>query len=89
MGPLSILLLRKYYMDDLYLRGVVKPIQYPIAAAVNTFDRRVIDGAVNGVGVGTTVLGRFLRYVQTGNVQRYAVFLFVGVAVLAIVITRF
>jgi NADH-quinone oxidoreductase subunit L len=89
MGPLSTLLRRNYYMDDLYLRGVVKPIQYPIAAAVNAFDRRVVDGAVNGVGVGTTVLGRFLRYVQTGNVQRYAVFLFAGVAVLAIVITRF
>jgi NADH-quinone oxidoreductase subunit L len=88
MGPLSTLLRRTYYMDDLYLRGVVKPIQYPMAAAVDAFDRRVVDGAVNGVGVGTTVLGRFLRYVQTGNVQRYAVFLFGGVAVLAIVITR-
>jgi NADH-quinone oxidoreductase subunit L len=89
MGPLTTLLRNKYYLDDLYLRGIVRPIQYPIAAAVNTFDRRVIDGAVNGVGVVTGILGHFLRYVQTGNVQRYAVFLFVGVAVLAIVITRF
>jgi NADH-quinone oxidoreductase subunit L len=89
MGPLTTILQRKFYMDDLYLRGVVKPIQYPIAAAVNLFDKRVIDGAVNGVGMGTETVGRFLRYVQTGNVQRYAVFLFVGVAVLAIVITRF
>jgi NADH-quinone oxidoreductase subunit L len=89
MGPVTTVLQRKYYMDDLYMRGIVKPIQYPVAAAVNTFDRRVIDGAVNGVGVVTGTLGRFLRYVQTGNVQRYAVFLFVGVAVLAIVITRF
>jgi NADH-quinone oxidoreductase subunit L len=89
MGPATTVLQRKFYMDDIYLRGIVKPIQYPIAAAVNTFDRRVIDGAVNGVGVVTGVLGRFLRYVQTGNVQRYAVFLFVGVAVLAVVITRF
>jgi NADH-quinone oxidoreductase subunit L len=88
MGPLTTILRRKFYMDDLYLRGVVKPIQYPIAAAVNTFDKRVIDGAVNGVGTGTEMTGRFLRYVQSGNVQRYAVFLFVGVAVLAIVITR-
>jgi NADH-quinone oxidoreductase subunit L len=89
MGPLTTILQRKYYMDDLYLRGVIRPIQYPIAAAVNLFDKRVIDGAVNGVGMGTETVGRFLRYVQTGNVQRYAVFLFVGVAVLAIVITRF
>jgi NADH-quinone oxidoreductase subunit L len=89
MGPATTVLQRKFYMDDLYQRGIVKPIQYPIAAAVNTFDRRVIDGAVNGVGVVTGLLGSFLRYVQSGNVQRYAVFLFVGVAVLAVVITRF
>jgi len=88
MGTFTTLLRRKFYMDDLYDKGVVKPIQYSVAAAVNGFDRRVIDGAVNGVGSGTEFLGKVLRYVQTGNVQRYAVFLFVGVAVLAVVITR-
>jgi len=88
MGPLTTVLQHKYYMDDLYTKGIVKPIQYSVSAAVNTFDRGVIDGAVNGVGSGTEFLGKVLRYVQTGNVQRYAVFLFVGVAVLAVVITR-
>ena len=45
--------------------------------------------AVNGVGRETGQLGGVLRYVQTGNVQRYAVYLFVGVGVLALLITRF
>ena len=49
----------------------------------------MIDGAVNGVGVGTRRPGGVLRYVQSGDVQRYAVYLFVGVVVLAVVITRF
>jgi len=88
MGPLTTLLQHKYYMDDLYTKGIVRPIQYSVSAAVNGFDRRVVDGAVNGVGGGTEFLGKVLRHVQTGNVQRYAVFLFVGVAVLALVITR-
>jgi NADH-quinone oxidoreductase subunit L len=48
----------------------------------------VVDGAVNGTGVLTRVLGGFLRFIQSGNVQSYAVLLFVGTAFLAIAITR-
>ncbi|HEX2030581.1 MAG TPA: NADH-quinone oxidoreductase subunit L [Actinomycetota bacterium] len=114
LGPLYAFLDRKYFLDDVYLRGIVRPIQYPIAAFVNwtsrvildgivngfgilarllgrateAVDRRVVDGAVNRVAVGTGWTGALLRYVQSGNVQRYAVFLFVGVAVLAVIFTR-
>ena len=88
LGPLYTLFQRKYYMDDVYTEGIRKPIQYPIANATAAFDRRVIDGGVNGLGTGTRRLGFVLKYVQSGNVQRYAVFLFAGVAILAFVITR-
>jgi NADH-quinone oxidoreductase subunit L len=114
MGPAYTLLDRKYYLDDVYLKGIVRPIQYPIARAVNwtntyildgivngfawltrkfgsatdAVDRNLVDGVVNRVAVGTGWTGGLLRYVQSGNVQRYAVILFVGVAVLAVVFTR-
>jgi NADH-quinone oxidoreductase subunit L len=88
-GPYH-LLEHKYYVDEIYDATIVQPVKTVSEKGLwKTLDVRVIDGAVNGVGAVTEVLGRFLRYVQTGNVQRYAVFLFVGVAVLAIVITRF
>ena len=48
----------------------------------------MVDGAVNGVAFSAGATGGLLRYLQSGNVQRYAVFLFVGVAIMAIVITR-
>jgi NADH-quinone oxidoreductase subunit L len=115
LGPAYVLLERKYYLDDLYLKGVVRPVQYRLSAAVywtnqkildglvngaawatrkisvgvDVVDRRAVDGAVNGVGQFTRGSGGLLRYIQSGNVQRYAVFLFVGVAILAIAITRF
>jgi NADH-quinone oxidoreductase subunit L len=108
------LLDRKYYLDDIYLRGIVRPVQYSIARAVywtnqrildgvvNGFglfarllgratdatDRNVVDGAVNRVAVGAGWTGGLLRYIQSGNVQRYAVLLFAGVAILAVVFTR-
>jgi NADH-quinone oxidoreductase subunit L len=108
------LLDRKYYLDDLYLKGIVHPIRDRVSAAVYwtnqhvldgvvngagalakglsrvvmLFDRRVIDGAVDGVGNVARESGGLLRYLQSGNVQRYAVFLFAGVLALAIVFTR-
>ncbi len=115
LGPAYTVLEHKYYLDDLYLRGIVRPIQYRISAAVywtnqhildaavnaaawvtrrvagvvNTADQKVVDGAVNGIAFSAEASGGLLRYLQSGNVQRYAIFLFVGVAILAIAITRF
>jgi NADH-quinone oxidoreductase subunit L len=114
LGPLHTFLDRKYYLDDIYLRGIVRPIQYSVAAVINwtnryildgivngfgqvarllgratdAADRGVVDGTVNRVAVGTGWAGALLRYVQSGNVQRYAVLLFVGVTVLTVVFTR-
>jgi NADH-quinone oxidoreductase subunit L len=114
LGPGYALLERKYFLDDIYLGGIIRPIQYPIARAVywtnqrlldgavnaaawltrklsrgiDLIDRKGIDGAVNDVAFATGRSGGFLKYIQSGNVQRYAVFLFVGVAILAIAITR-
>ena len=39
----------KYYLDKIYIDGVIRPIQYPIARAIYWFDQHIIDGFVNGV----------------------------------------
>ena len=114
LGPVYTVLERKYFLDDLYLRGIVRPIQYRLSAAanwfnqrvldgivhgfawvarlfagvVNTIDARAVDGAVNGAAGLTGFTGGILRYIQSGNVQRYAVFLFTGVVAAAIIFTR-
>jgi NADH-quinone oxidoreductase subunit L len=45
-------LVNKYYLDDLYIKGVIRPIQYPIARAAYWINQHVLDGVVNGVGIG-------------------------------------
>jgi NADH-quinone oxidoreductase subunit L len=55
---------------------------------VNLFDKGVIDRGVNGVAGTAGATGGFLRYIQSGNVQRYIAFLFVGVLVLAVVFAK-
>ena len=52
------------------------------------FDRNVIDGIVNGAGETAGRTGSVLKYLQSGNVQWYAVGLFVGVIALAVVFIR-
>ena len=59
-----------------------------LAPATYWFDQRVIDGVVNGAGLGTRRLARGLRYVQSGQAQWYAAALFIGVVGLAVVATR-
>ena len=51
-------------------------------------DQRVVDGVVNGAGLGTRRLARGLRYVQSGQAQWYAAALFLGVVGLAVVVTQ-
>ncbi len=46
------LLEKKYYIDDLYMNGVVRPIMGPLARMILWFDMHVVDGLVNSVGLG-------------------------------------
>ena len=105
------LLENKYYIDDLYMQGVVNPIKGPIARFIdwtnsyiidfvvnlvgvltrglgkfvyNGVDQRGIDLAINEVAVGAGFLGGRLRFIQTGKIQQYATWLFVGAVALVI-----
>ena len=56
-----------------------------LARLISWIDRNVIDGFVNSVGETAGDAGGLLKYIQNGNVQWYAVGLFVGVIALTIV----
>jgi NADH-quinone oxidoreductase subunit L len=86
--PAWTVLQRKFFLDDLYERGLVRAVTGALAPATYWFDQRVVDGVVNGAGLGTRRLARGLRYVQSGQAQWYAAALFVGVVGLAVVVTQ-
>jgi len=52
------LLEHKYYIDDLYMDGVIRPIRGPIARGIDWFNGHVIDFVVNGAGYLARGLGR-------------------------------
>ena len=74
--------LNKWWFDDLYhLLFIV--IGGRVAGALWWFDREIVDGTVNAVGVGTVDAGRGLRRIQTGRVQNYALGIAIGFIVMA------
>jgi NADH-quinone oxidoreductase subunit L len=56
---LNTFLVEKYYLDKIFVGGVVGAIKGPIARGVYWTNQKIIDGVVNGVGVGAKLIGRF------------------------------
>ena len=74
------LLVRKYYMDDLYEEVGVRRLFYGMLAAMtHWFDRSVVDGAAEGVGLVSRNVGRAVSLLQTGQVQAYGVAITIGI----------
>ena len=81
--PIHVLLLNKYYVDELYDAVIVQPIkQVSTKGLWRGVDAALIDGAVNGVGVAVRGTSSALRRLQTGSVRTYAAAVFVGVVLI-------
>jgi len=71
----------KYFVDEAYEATVIQPVYRGSVKLWHDFDEAVIDGAVNGVGSQIERGSAFLRSVQTGYVQFYALLLTLGAVV--------
>ena len=73
------LLSNKYYVDELYDAAIVQPIKIVSTGGLwKGMDAGVIDGSVNGVGLGVRASSMGLRRLQTGSIRAYAASLFLG-----------
>jgi NADH-quinone oxidoreductase subunit L len=78
-GPLYTLLAKGFYVDELY-GLLVHGLFLAAARGLAWFDRAVVDGAVNLVGVSARRAGDLIRRTLTGKVQGYALLAFGGLA---------
>ena len=78
-APMQPLLEHKWYFDELYESAIVQPLRQLADWFAAIFDRKVIDGAVNGTATGLSRVGELTRRLQNGYVPTYALSVLVGV----------
>jgi NADH-quinone oxidoreductase subunit L len=76
---LYTLVYNKYFVDEIYDAGVVKPLVGGSRLVLwKGVDAGLIDGIVNGVGARAKNLGGLLRLAQSGNTRSYATWVAFG-----------
>ena len=84
LGAFGRVLQHAYYFDAAIARLVSGPVTAFGRFLSEVVDRRVIDGAVNGIGRAVQEAGGGLRSLQTGRVRNYALGIAAGTALLLI-----
>ena len=72
----------KWYFDEAYDRSIVRPTFTVAVELWKRIDVAVIDGAVNGVARAIAWCAWFLRLVQSGQTQHYALGMALGAVVI-------
>ena len=80
--PIYLLLLNKWYFDEIYDALLVQPAIRLARALWQTGDVTVIDGVPNGLATLTTEGSREVVKIQTGSLAVYAFVMLIGVVLL-------
>ena len=76
---------KKFYIDEIYLFITKKIIFNLIGRPAAWIDRNMVDGLMNGIANTTATVSGFIKGIQSGKVQSYAIYFFGGIIALAIV----
>jgi NADH-quinone oxidoreductase subunit L len=76
---LGRILANKWYVDELYDRVILQPVQRGARFLWRVVDTVVVDGTVNLIGNLTRAAGWFGSLIQTGQFNTYALIVAVGV----------
>jgi len=72
----------KWYVDELYDKIIVNPLNKFAGFLNNFFERFIIDGIVNGVGRAVNYSSRQLRLLQSGQVGSYVLLMVLSILLL-------
>ncbi len=76
----------KFYFDEVYIFITHNIIFKRISAPFAWFDKKVVDGTMEGIGNKTVSLSKAIKGVQSGKVQDYAFAFAGGVFVLVLIV---
>ena len=75
----------KWYVDELYDKIIVNPLDKLAAFFNSFFEKSVIDGLVNGVGKAVNYGSRQLRLLQSGQVGSYVLLMVISMLVIFVI----
>nr|QJE34961.1 NADH-plastoquinone oxidoreductase subunit 5 [Fritillaria delavayi]QJE35045.1 NADH-plastoquinone oxidoreductase subunit 5 [Fritillaria delavayi]QJE35129.1 NADH-plastoquinone oxidoreductase subunit 5 [Fritillaria delavayi] len=75
------------YIDIFYTRVLIMSIRR-LAELIQFFDRRIIDGIINGVGVASLFMGEGIKYMGGGRISSY-LFLYLSYVLIFLLIFLF
>ena len=76
--PIYKLFLNRWYIDAIYDRAIVRPIQITGFFLNTLIERFVINGIVDGSALAVRGTGSDLRRIQSGYVRNYALSILFG-----------
>jgi NADH-quinone oxidoreductase subunit L len=75
----------KFYFDEIYLFITNKIIFNLISAPIAKFDKKYVDGTMEGIGNKTVLISNKIKGLQSGKLQDYAFSFVMGAVVIALV----
>lgn len=75
----------KFYFDEIYMFVTKKIIFDRVSAPIAKFDKKYVDGTMEGIGNKTVVISEKIKGLQSGRLQDYAMFFVSGVVIIALV----
>ena len=85
LGGLYKAAYKKFYIDEIYLFITKKIIFNLIGRPAAWIDRNIVDGLINGIANTTATISGWIKGIQSGKVQSYAIYFFGGIVALTIV----
>ena len=85
LGALYRAAFKKFYIDEIYLFITKKIIFNLVGRPAAWIDRNIVDGLMNGIANTTASISTWIKGIQSGKVQSYAIYFFGGIVALAIV----
>ena len=83
------LLWNKYFVDEIYMKFIVNPLKYlSTNIFLNISDKKIIDGAANGLASAWRWVSTIFALFQNGNIQSYGFYMIFG-ATLAFILMLF
>ncbi len=86
LGKFYRVALNKFYFDELYLLITKKIVFRFISEPIAVFDKKVIDGAMNGIAAITNFSSEKIKGMQSGQLQHYAFAFVSGAVVIALIL---